>query len=335
MRLTSWLLSVACFQAVFASSGDRLPEFNSCVSSCTSIGCPEPFAVSLRLTRWTCLDDCRYVCMHQITDMDLRKGGHMQQFFGKWPFWRILGMQEPASVIFSLFNFWAHVNGARRMQRMLPDLHPMKNYYLTWAFVSMNAWFWSAVFHTRDNPTTEKLDYFSAALAILYALYCAIIRLYHLYAPGQNQHSPAQQLKSKNTARTALSIFCILLYLAHVSYLSLLPRFDYAYNIIFNLVVGLLHNIFWLLYALPSSLSILRRFSSQPKSYRPPFAIKAAYCVVVTMVASSLELFDFPPWGSVFDAHSLWHLATAPLAVYWYGFLLEDSLDPSWREHRL
>jgi hypothetical protein len=184
-----------------------------------------------------------------------------------------------------------------------------------------------------DTPTTEKLDYFSAALAILYAFYCASIRIFHLYAPAPGGRlTIPRQGRGKDTAKTAITVFCIILYLAHVSYLSLRQRFDYTYNIIFNLVVGLVHNILWLLYALPSSLSVIQRFPSRPRLYRPPFVTRPALCVVVTMLASSLELFDFPPWRRVFDAHSLWHLATAPLAVYWYRFLLADSLDSSWRE---
>jgi hypothetical protein len=55
---------------------------------------------------------------------------------------------------------------------------------------------------------------------------------------------------------------------------------------------------------------------------------------ILTMAATALELFDFPPWFGVIDAHSLWHLATAPIAVVWYDFILEDSLDPSWREQK-
>ena len=45
-----------------------------------------------------------------------------------------------------------------------------------------------------------------------------------------------------------------------------------------------------------------------------------------------LELFDFPPWWRVVDAHSLWHLATAPLAVLWYDFLINDAIDAGWKE---
>lgn len=55
----------------------------------------------------------------------------------------------------------------------------------------------------------------------------------------------------------------------------------------------------------------------------------------MTTAATALELFDFPPWGRVIDAHSLWHLATVPIALFWYDFLLDDALDEGWRVLRL
>lgn len=176
---------------------------------------------------------------------------------------------------------------------------------------------------------TEKFDYFSAALTIIYALYCTVIRLFHLYT------TPQKSSNDKTTFKTTLSVFFISLYLMHVAYLSLLPRFDYTYNMAFNVSLGLVHNLLWLLYALPSSISVLHRFSSRPRSYRPRFVNKPVYLVTVTILATGLELFDFSPWLRVIDAHALWHLATAPIAVYWYRFLLDDASDPDWRDYKL
>jgi hypothetical protein len=101
----------------------------------------------------------------------------------------------------------------------------------------------------------------------------------------------------------------------------------------FNLIIGLTHNVLWLIYSLP--IPLIRRYPSQPKSYRPPFTINAAVFVVLTTSATALELFDFPPWAGIIDAHALWHLSTAPIALFWYDFLVEDSLDHSWRNHRM
>jgi len=152
--------------------------------------------------------------------------------------------------------------------------------------------------------------------------------MYGLYYTTFRIFQPSKRL------RPLLDIVFIAAYVGHVSYLTLLPRFDYAYNIAFNLALGLTNNVLWTLYSLPRSLSFIHRFPSRPKSYRPKFVTKAGIFVVVTTAASALELFDFPPWRGVIDAHALWHLATVPIALLWYDFLLEDSLDPSWRDQK-
>lgn len=164
----------------------------------------------------------------------------------------------------------------------------------------------------------------------MYALYYTTIRLFHLYRPVHKLLQISEA--SKSWKYHALTLLCSLAFLGHITYLTLLPRFDYTYNMAFNLFVGLLHNFLWLLYSMPSSYSLVRRFLSRPRS---AFATKAAVFVVLTTAATALELFDFPPWGLIIDAHALWHLVTAPIAYYWYSFLVEDSLDHSWREQRI
>ena len=119
-----------------------------------------------------------------------------------------------------------------------------------------------------DLPITEKLDYFSAALTILYALYYTTIRLFHFYPPPASRLTLAS-MPTNTWKLNLLTCVCLLTYLAHVSYLTLLPRFDYAYNIAFNLVIGFTHNALWGLYAMPTSISLFRRFPSRPKNYRP------------------------------------------------------------------
>ncbi|VDC02484.1 unnamed protein product [Peniophora sp. CBMAI 1063] len=232
-------------------------------------------------------------------------------------------MQEPASVIFSLANLLLHIWGLGEIRKEISDEHPMKRYYVRWAYISCNAWIWSAIFHTRDTPFTEKLDYFSAGLTILYSLYFTVIRLFHLYTTLSHPASRTFYLWSG---------LCLGAYISHILYLSLSARFDYGYNIAANVGLGLAHNALWLAFAMPSSLSPLRRFLGRPRSYRPWYATRAAQAVVLTTLATMLELFDFPPWWRVIDAHSLWHLATAPLAVLWYDFLINDAVDAGWKE---
>lgn len=143
-----------------ASSGDRSDEFRLCVDKCARHTCAsadglrplraQPLA--LWLTRWTCRDDCKYACMHSLTDLAQESGARrMQQFYGKWPFWRFAGMQEPAAVAFSFANLLMHVLGADWLRRGMHPAHPMRPFFLTWAYMNINAWIWSAVFHTRGT----------------------------------------------------------------------------------------------------------------------------------------------------------------------------------------
>ena len=60
-------------------------------------------------------------------------------------------MQEPASVLFSLMNLYAHMKGLESVKTRITDGHPMKGYYRLWALVNINAWIWSSVFHTRGG----------------------------------------------------------------------------------------------------------------------------------------------------------------------------------------
>lgn len=148
---------------VAASSGDRSPMFQACVTECAESQCSfQPtLPLLLRLTWWTCIDDCKYTCMHKETDSQVRQGKRIHQYYGKWPFWRFMGMQEPASVFFSALNLWVHYDGGKLLQAKIRRDHPMRSYYSWYAKLSMNAWVWSAVFHTRgeihklwmhDNP---------------------------------------------------------------------------------------------------------------------------------------------------------------------------------------
>jgi len=169
----------------------------------------------------------------------------------------------------------------------------------------------------------------------MYALYSVVVRMFHLYTSSGSR--PTSSSQPSSTSRRALKIWavtCLVAYAGHVTYLSVLPRFDYTYNIVFNLILGLTHNALWTVYSLPSSRSFLRRFPFRPKAYRPVFATKAFVFVMLTTAATALELLDFPPWLFIIDAHALWHLSTVPITKFWYEFLVEDALDEGWKFQR-
>lgn len=150
-----YALFLALLTPVLASSGDQDATFIQCVQLCKIQNCgissTYSMPLALQLTRWTCDDDCKYGCMHEVTEKHVRTGKHIDQYYGKWPFWRFAGAQEPASVIFSVLNLLAHWKGAAKIRKKIPDNHPMRPYYLWWSLFGLNMWTWSAVFHVRGE----------------------------------------------------------------------------------------------------------------------------------------------------------------------------------------
>ncbi|KAJ1569451.1 hypothetical protein HK405_004614 [Cladochytrium tenue] len=292
-----------------ASAGDRLPEFQRCVSACETGadgrgGCAGVLArqaAAERLLGWTCGDECRYACMHAVTAARVREeeaaadarlfGREPQprpvlQFYGKWPFVRFLGMQEPASVLFSVLNGLAHYTGYRRLGRLAARARatgggggwPTVWWYRANAVVAMNAWVWSVVFHSRDVWWTERMDYFSAIASILVNLHVAVVRL--TTASGDDDGNNERASRGKKTdgggrgsagenedagdnedtssgdappagntrarVRTASLTALGLFYLWHIGYLSLRQPFDYAYNMAAGVGAGVVSYVLWL-----------------------------------------------------------------------------------------
>lgn len=147
MRTPFLLLFLFLIKLAQASSGDRDPAFQACVSK--KLAEPCSLSLSLLLTRWTCEDDAKYQCTHILTDKAERTGAPIEQFYGKWAFKRFAGIQEPASVLFSLLNMVAHIRGGKKLQQKISKEHPMRPYYVTFTWFNINLWVWSSVFHTR------------------------------------------------------------------------------------------------------------------------------------------------------------------------------------------
>ena len=73
----------------------------------------------------------------------------MPQFHGKWPFVRVLGIQEAASALFSVLNLLPHVFMLRKLRAQVPPGTRMRNVWTAYGLVSINTWTWSTIFHTR------------------------------------------------------------------------------------------------------------------------------------------------------------------------------------------
>lgn len=108
----------------------------------------------LRLLRWTCEDECKYECMWKTVDSFANRKWRVPQFYGKvnvcilqvfiifiyyyfqWPFIRIFGIQEPASVVFSLLNFYIHYKMFKKFKREVRWGSP--NYWMWHIFTSVS-----------------------------------------------------------------------------------------------------------------------------------------------------------------------------------------------------
>ncbi|KAI1345182.1 Per1-like protein [Xylariaceae sp. FL0016] len=293
-----------------ASLGDRLPEFRQCVEVCAHENCdpnnnPTPIPLHRRLLLWTCSQECDHTCQHIISERRVAAGQPITQFHGKWPFVRVLGMQEPFSVLFSLGNMFAHQNGLAKLRAQIPASYPLRRYYVLFAYFGITTWVSSAIFHTRDFPATEQLDYFAAGASVLYGMYYTPIRVFRLDRPTPRRVS----------VRRLWTLFCCALYIAHVAYLKLW-RWNYTYNMAANVAAGLIHNTLW-------SYFSWKRWRESHKTW----AILPGVIVAWIMMVMGLELLDFPPIGGALDAHSLWHLGTIGPTILWYRFMVKDSQD--------
>lgn len=291
-------------QSAGSSHGDRSEIYRRCVHWCGANNCSNSTTLAhfkqlqpwyLSVLQWECWDECEYTCMWRTVKVFQFSGQPVPQFHGKWPFLRFFGIQEPASVLFSVLNGLTHYVMWQKFRRTIPRSSSV-NVWNVHGLLSINAWFWSAIFHTRDTPVTEKLDYYCAFSLVLYSFYCLSLKIV-----GRNS----------SWLPIALAVPFLTYFIYHIHYLTFI-RFDYGYNLKANVSVGMLNSLGWLLWC----------YKNRHKMY----VWKCAMTVVMINALLLLELGDFPPWGFMIDAHALWHLGTIPVPFLWYSFLIEDSL---------
>lgn len=183
-----------------------------------------------------------------------------------------------------------------------------------------------------DTPTTERLDYFSATLTISFSLLYTLLRVFSLISPT-------------STSRLALPVIAGIFFLviSHFTYLLSFPlgSFPYGYHTAFNVCLATVHSLSWILWTISFLLPLpsFKLFNGYtikfPYPYPPndPIQLKNSNAstpmmlVLLTTLAMCLELFDFPPFLRILDAHSLWHLSTIPLGIAWWYFLVQDAID--------
>lgn len=220
----------------------------------------------------------------------------LPQFYGKWPFIRVFGMQEPASVLFSLLNFWAHLRGLKKLKSTVQFSAPYFYMWKIFSLICLNAWTWSMIFHTRDTFLTELMDYGCAYSMVLSSFYCMVSRVVLHHKPVWLKYF--------------MVAFLVSYFICHFNFL--LNARAYGYNMKVNVTTGTLAGVGWLVWCIN-------------QKQKRPYVWKMATFVIFSALSLVLELQDFPPIYWILDAHALWHLVTAPLVLPLYSFIIDDT----------
>ncbi|TGZ76071.1 hypothetical protein CRM22_000011 [Opisthorchis felineus] len=236
MRAVALMLTLclSCMLPSLASSGDRSYVFFMCNRRCLSSLCnrsenggpPDwnkvhPVDMLEDTIRWNCPRECRYRCMWKTVEAFVSDGLPVPQFYGKWPFLRLLGIQEPASALFSGLNLLLQFRYLALLCLQFDNRLPMFKYWIAQYLGSINAWLWSTIFHTCDVPFTEIMDYFSAVAFVM----ASIITLQRRVFP---QHP---------LLNYALPFMVMGVFLRHVNYM-IVHEFNYTYNMMFGVTFG-------------------------------------------------------------------------------------------------
>ncbi|GLC42014.1 amino acid permease [Pleodorina starrii] len=288
----------------------------------------------LRIFRWSCADDCKYHCMRAVEAWKAVEGRNapVEKYYGKWPFLRVLGMQELASVLASLANLLAHALCLSRLRAealraspharasplqavVSPQPAPVaavhtpgygngsrSPYPFLWLWTAygclhINAWVWSAVFHSRDTRLTERLDYTSAICLVAFGLFAVLFRI--LWGPTRRRLLAAAAAGAAVAAGLA----------RHLHYM-LRVKFDYGWNMRVCVAAGLATAGLWLAWCWAT---------------RHPGRHRMYAFLLLAHTAMLLELLDFPPLAGLLDAHAAWHVATVALTPLFYSWLRSDA----------
>ncbi|CAN6920872.1 unnamed protein product [Brassica oleracea] len=145
----------------------------------------------------------------------------------------------------------------------------------------------------EDVDITKRLDYSSAIAVLGFSLIVSILKTFDVRVEA---------------ARVMVSAPVLALVTTHVLYINFY-KFYYGWNMIVCVAMGV------------AQLFLCARWaavSGHPSNW------KLWVVVIVSGLAMLLEIYDFPPYGGYFDAHSIWH-ATVPLTILWWSFIRDDS----------
>ncbi|KAI3466331.1 hypothetical protein Pfo_022994 [Paulownia fortunei] len=213
---------------------------------------------------------------------------------------------DVVSVAFSALNLAMHFHGWHSFFSLLCsnlkcDKRPFYDYTGLWNIYGLlftNSWFWSSV------ALTKNIDYSSAVSLHGYSHILAIIRSFNL---------------RDDAGRVMVAGPLIAFTTTHILYLN---NFKIDNGIIITLCLQILmeyesaccHG-----YCTTTHLVNLgwRRLAS--------FSKEVVIVVAGGGLAMLLEMFEFPPYQGLVDAHGLWHTSTIPLTCIWWRFIKDDA----------
>lgn len=326
--ISLFLTIVLTIEQVSSSNGDGSVVFSNCLYKCRRDNCSnvkhkktkenvtdddindssvdfyDRQPLYLRLLGWDCDEECKYDCMWFTIHVFVYTYGYeVPQFYGKWPFIRILGLQEPASVLASILNLLANFYMFKKLNKCLKSKrkNPFRTLWYTLSLISMNTWVWSAIFHAKETPFTERMDYFCAFGFVLFQFNSFFVRFFKV-----------SRIPMSDLIIFSISTACISYFVYHCYYLSSVS-FDYGYNMKMNILFGAFNSICWIFWSI---------YNFYFKGLR--HAWRCAFSVLIFDVSMIFEIFDFSPIWWTLDSHAAWHFSTIIIPFYWYQFLIDD-----------
>ncbi|KAI4383087.1 hypothetical protein MLD38_008967 [Melastoma candidum] len=326
-RFSVVLACLCCFTgSLDASVGDADPIYRSCVEECETSGCAGDYCFQhckfssdgkpidgpwymqeplyLKWKQWDCRSDCRYHCMLAREEERKNLGGQPLKYHGKWPFFRVYGIQEPVSVALSVLNLSLQFHGWMSFFILVSyklHLRPNRTTYYeytglwhVYGILAMNSCFWGIVFHSRDVVWTEKMDYSSSVAFIGFSLILAILR-------------------SLNVRDEAARVMCaapiIAFVTTHILYLNFY-NLNHGWNRKVCMTMAISQLLVWAIWA---------SVTGHPSRW------KLRLVVIGGLLALIPEIYDFPPYLGYIDAHTLCHAASVPVSYLWWSFVRDDA----------
>jgi hypothetical protein len=277
--------------------------------------------------------------------------GPVCKYFGKWPFIRVLGAQELASVLFSIANLLAHIHCMRRYLRYMRSLQA-KTAAANGLGSALGAAAAASVVgksrssspkpghhhshHSSSNSSsslssgsTDVHSYPYYWLWLVYSLVNANAWLWSsvFHCRDTKLTERFDYFSADLTVTVGLGVS-----LVRVLALQTLPQL-LALGLLLG--SGLLQHAYYMAFikfdygynmklCIAVGLATALAWLVWVSRVRHPGRRTLYQFMALVHVAMLLEVLDFPPLFWLLDAHALWHAATVPLTYLWYRFVFAD-----------